>query len=59
MTPQIQMAYYGVEFDDFTDEFDADVSIGSSNSLTSRMGISARRDNEWKDENGTSFILYT
>ena len=45
LTPQAQLAYSSVDFDDFTDPFGADVSLGSSDSLVGRLGLSADYEN--------------
>lgn len=52
LTPQAQLAYSSVRFDDFTDTFGADVSLGSSRSLVARLGVAANHDVEWRDGNG-------
>lgn len=52
LTPQAQLAYSSVRFDDFTDTFGADVSLGSSRSLVARLGIAANHDVEWRDGDG-------
>jgi hypothetical protein len=40
ITPQAQLAYSNVDFDDFTDPFGADVSLDKSHSLKGRLGDS-------------------
>lgn len=52
VTPQAQLAYSSVRFDDFSDTFGADVSLGSSHSLVARLGIAANHDVEWRDGDG-------
>ncbi|WP_261323428.1 autotransporter outer membrane beta-barrel domain-containing protein [Rhizobium leguminosarum] len=52
LTPQAQLAYSSVRFDSFTDAFGADVSFDDGDSLTSRLGISADFDSDWKDASG-------
>lgn len=52
LTPQAQLVYSNVRFDDFTDPFGAQVSSGSNDSLRGRLGVSADNDKSWKDEDG-------
>ena len=54
LTPQAQLSYSSVDFDTFTDPYDAVVSNGSSDSLVGRIGLSADYENEWKDKAGQS-----
>ena len=52
LTPQAQLAYSSVRFDDFTDAYGAAVSLDDDDSLTGRLGISADYDSDWKDAAG-------
>ncbi|WSH63399.1 autotransporter outer membrane beta-barrel domain-containing protein [Rhizobium ruizarguesonis] len=52
LTPQVQLAYSSVRFDDFTDAYGAAVSLDDGDSLTGRLGISADYDRDWKDASG-------
>lgn len=52
LTPQAQLAYSSVRFDDFTDAYGAAVSLDDADSLTGRLGISADYDSDWKDAAG-------
>ncbi len=52
ITPQAQLAYSNVDFDDFTDPFGADVSLDKSDSLKGRLGVSADYQNAWQDSSG-------
>jgi len=52
ITPQAQLAYSEVNFDDFTDVFGASVSLDRGSSLKGRLGISADYQSEWRDEAG-------
>src|SRR5690606_1452417 len=52
VTPQAQLAYSEVNFDDFTNVFGASVGLDRANSLKGRLGISADYQNEWRDEAG-------
>jgi outer membrane autotransporter protein len=42
ITPQVQLAYSSVDFDDFTDPFGADVWLDKSDSLKGRLGAGFR-----------------
>ncbi|UWU28790.1 autotransporter outer membrane beta-barrel domain-containing protein [Rhizobium sp. WSM1274] len=52
LTPQAQLAYSSVRFDDFTDQYRGAVSLDDGDSLTGRLGISADYDNDWRDAFG-------
>ncbi|MCG7508976.1 autotransporter-associated beta strand repeat-containing protein [Mesorhizobium retamae] len=52
LTPQVQLAYSAVDFDTFTDPFGARVSLGDSESLTGRLGLSADYERQWADAAG-------
>ncbi|WP_163266230.1 autotransporter-associated beta strand repeat-containing protein [Chelativorans alearense] len=52
LTPQAQLTYSSVRFDDFTDSFDADVSLDRSWSLVGRLGLAVDRQTEWQDAEG-------
>lgn len=52
ITPQAQLVYSHVDFDTFRDPFDASVSLDDGDSLRGRLGISADRDETWKDDEG-------
>lgn len=52
ITPQAQLVYANVNFDDFTDPFEARVSLDRGESLRGRLGVSADLDRVWKDEAG-------
>lgn len=54
LTPQAQLSYASVDFDNFTDPYGALVSNGSSDSLIGRIGLSADYESEWKDKAGQS-----
>ena len=49
LTPQAQLSYSAVDFDTFTDKFDAVVSLGGGDSLIGRLGISADYEDQWAD----------
>ncbi|WP_183097205.1 autotransporter outer membrane beta-barrel domain-containing protein [Mesorhizobium sp. YM1C-6-2] len=44
LTPQAQLAYTSVDFDDFTDPFGATVSLDSGDSLKGRIGVALNHD---------------
>lgn len=44
LTPQAQLAFTSVDFDDFTDQFGADVSLASGDSLKGRIGVTLDYD---------------
>ncbi|MEO5760113.1 MAG: autotransporter outer membrane beta-barrel domain-containing protein [Mesorhizobium sp.] len=52
LTPQAQLSYSSVDFDTFTDPYGALVSNARSDTLISRLGLSADHENEWKDTTG-------
>ncbi|MBP2561221.1 fibronectin-binding autotransporter adhesin [Neorhizobium galegae] len=52
LTPQAQLAYSSVRFDDFTDAYGTAVSLDDADSLTGRLGVSADYDSDWKDAAG-------
>jgi outer membrane autotransporter protein len=52
LTPQAQLVYSNVHFNSFTDVFGAAVSLDNGDSLIGRLGLSADRDRDWKDDQG-------
>lgn len=54
ITPQAQLAWSSVEFDDFTDAFGAEVSLDSGDSLIGRLGLAVDRQTEWQDADGAT-----
>jgi outer membrane autotransporter protein len=54
LTPQAQLAYAKVAFDEFTDRFGAGVSLGNADSLLGRLGLSLHYQNI---ANGSSGIV--
>ncbi|RXT17802.1 hypothetical protein B5P46_28575 [Rhizobium leguminosarum] len=54
LTPQAQIAYSNVNFDNFTDSFGANVSLGAGESLKGRLGLSADYENAWEGASGTT-----
>ena len=53
LTPQAQIAYSNVKFDDFTDGFNAAVSLNKGDSLQSRLGLSLNKESSWQNSSGT------
>ena len=53
-TPQAQLTYSAVDFDDFVDPFGAAVSLGSADNFVGRLGISLDRQTEWQDSAGST-----
>ncbi|OHV77302.1 hypothetical protein LCM4573_08445 [Rhizobium sp. LCM 4573] len=51
-TPQAQLAWSSVDFDDFADPFGAGVALGSGDSLIGRLGLAIDRQTEWRDAAG-------
>lgn len=52
LTPQAQLSYSSVKFDDFTDPFGADVSLDKSESLVGRLGVAIDHETEWTGTGG-------
>ncbi len=52
LTPQAQLVYSNVDFDDFTDVFGARVSLGRGDSLQGRLGLTLDHENSWQNANG-------
>lgn len=59
VTPQVQLAYSHVDFDDFVDVFDAPVSLDMGASLVGRLGLSLARETSWQDANGQTSRAHT
>ena len=58
ITPQAQLLYSAVDYDDFTDAFGATVALADADSLKVRLGISADYQNSWTDEAGQTSRLH-
>ncbi|MGH6762512.1 MAG: autotransporter outer membrane beta-barrel domain-containing protein [Phyllobacterium sp.] len=52
LTPQAQLVYSDVSFDDFTDVFGANVSLDRGSSLQGRLGVTLDRENSWQNDKG-------
>ncbi|RCS24840.1 autotransporter outer membrane beta-barrel domain-containing protein [Phyllobacterium salinisoli] len=58
ITPQAQLAWSRVEFDGFSDGFDADVTLKDGDSVLARMGLAVDYENEWQDSTGQTRRLH-
>ncbi len=53
ITPQAQLVYSSIDFDDFNDRFGAPVSLASGgDSLSTRIGLSVDHDESWQKAGG-------
>lgn len=52
LTPQAQLMYSSVHYDDFTDSFGTDVSLDRGESLIGRLGLAVDYETEWRDGQG-------
>lgn len=52
LTPQAQLVYSNVRFDDFTGPSGEDVSIEGGDSLRGRLGLALERQASWTGEDG-------
>lgn len=50
LTPQAQLTYSSIDYDDFRDVFGSDVALARSHDLKGRLGISADYEDSWKDD---------
>ncbi len=53
MIPQAQLIYTRIDFDDFTDSFDARVALQDGDSLRVRVGLAGEYETRWLATNGT------
>lgn len=58
ITPQAQLVYSAVDYDDFTDAFGAAVSLLDGNSLKGRLGLSADYKTSWTDSAGETSSVH-
>jgi fibronectin-binding autotransporter adhesin len=58
VTPQAQLVYARVGFDDFADPFGARVSLKDGDSLTGRVGLSGDYETTWEDAAGQTSRLH-
>ncbi|WP_269933322.1 autotransporter family protein [Aminobacter sp. HY435] len=52
ITPQAQLVYSDVRFDDFADVFGAPVSLDRGSSLQGRLGVTLDREKSWQNDKG-------
>ncbi|MGU3401528.1 autotransporter outer membrane beta-barrel domain-containing protein [Brucellaceae bacterium D45D] len=52
LTPQAQLVYSSVDFDDFTDTFGSRISLDRGDSLQGRLGLTLDHENSWQNANG-------
>ena len=53
LTPQAQLVYSRIDFDDFTDPFGATVALRDGDSLRARVGLAAEYETRWTAAKGT------
>ncbi|WP_199270359.1 autotransporter outer membrane beta-barrel domain-containing protein [Stappia indica] len=58
VTPQAQITYSDVSYDDFTDAYGAAVSLAEGNDLTIRLGLSADYRDSWTDATGETSRIH-
>ncbi len=58
ITPQAQLSYSAVDYDDFTDAFGAAVSLLDGDRLKIRLGLSADYQTDWTDTSGQTSRLH-
>lgn len=54
MTPQAQLVYSAVDFNDFDDAFGAPVKLENGDSLTGRLGLTLDYENAWAGDDGAT-----
>lgn len=52
VTPQAQLVYSSVDFDDFNDAFNTDVSLGQGDSLQGWLGVTLDHESSWYNSRG-------
>ncbi|MGU3401714.1 autotransporter outer membrane beta-barrel domain-containing protein, partial [Brucellaceae bacterium D45D] len=52
VTPQAQLVYSSVDFDDFTDTFGSRISLDRGDSLQGRLGLTLDHESSWQNANG-------
>ncbi|KRA98401.1 adhesin [Devosia sp. Root685] len=58
VTPQAQLIYSALKYDDFTDTFGAAVSLTDGSDLKARLGLSADYQTSWTDQTGQTNRLH-
>ena len=59
VTPQAQITYSSIDFDDFTDSTGSIVELKDGDSLKGRLGVALGREARWQDESGMQNQSYT
>lgn len=52
ITPQAQLSWNSIDFDDFTDAFEARVKKDDGDSLLGRVGVQFDRETQWQGADG-------
>ncbi|MPR64353.1 autotransporter outer membrane beta-barrel domain-containing protein [Ochrobactrum intermedium] len=52
VTPQGQLIYSSIDFDNFTDAFGAPISLDKGDGLQGRLGITLDHETSWQNDNG-------
>lgn len=52
ITPQAQLAYYSIDFENFNDQINTRVSLRDNDRLTTRLGVSADKQFMWESKEG-------
>lgn len=58
VTPQAQLTYSAIDYDDFTDAFGSTVSLTEAHNLRGRLGISVDYEDNWIDGTGQTSRLH-
>lgn len=58
VTPQAQLTYSAIDYNDFTDVFGGAVSLTDAHKLRGRLGISADYEDSWADRTGQTSRLH-
>jgi len=58
VTPQAQLTYSRIDYNDFTDPFGGAVSLKDAHRLRGRLGISADYEDSWADRSGQTRRLH-
>lgn len=59
VTPQAQITYSSIDFDDFTDSTGSAVELKDGDSLKGRLGVALGREARWQNESGMQNQSYT
>lgn len=58
VTPQAQLTYSSIDYDDFTDVFGSAVSLADARQLKGRLGISSDYEEGWTDASGQASSIH-